>query len=135
MFVFRSQEEKNIHISLQLIHSACFVLLDYSELACYLAILLFQASAPTLLSLPIPLMLLLWGALTVSHPSSTFWTTLIAYMEVVMIFKALFNNQIFPWSVRIHQQKGFPFSSPNVIGVSELTSADVLLLVMLFIHR
>lgn len=133
--MLRSQEDKNMHIFLQLINSSWFVLLDYSELACYLVVLIFQASAPSLLSLPIPLMLLLWGSLTVRHPSPTFWTTLIAYMEVVMVIKALFKNQIFPWSVWITEEQGFTIYSPNVIGVADLTFADVFLLVMLFIHR
>ena len=53
-----------------------------SEMLCYLLMILDQMVYGSLLSLPLPLMVFLWGMLSVPRPSKTFWVTVITYIEV-----------------------------------------------------
>ena len=53
-----------------------------SEMLCYLLMILDQMYYGSLLSLPLPFMVFLWGMLSVPRPSKTFWVTVITYTEV-----------------------------------------------------
>lgn len=72
----------NSPVWLQLLLSTWYAIISHSELVCYFVIFLHQLRSPTLLSLPLPLMVFLWGSLTMPRPTKTFWITLIAYTEV-----------------------------------------------------
>lgn len=58
------------------------LLVSRSELLCYFLMILDQMVYGSLLSLPLPLMVFLWGMLSVPRPSKTFWVTIITYTEV-----------------------------------------------------
>jgi hypothetical protein len=67
---------------IQLAASIWFGILAHSTFVCYFMVFLHQIKNASILSTPLPLMVFLWGSLTIPRPSRTFWVTLIAYVEV-----------------------------------------------------
>lgn len=63
--------------------SLWFALISNTDLICYLLVFINMVASASLLALPMPLMVFLWGTLTVPRPSKTFWISLIAYTEVI----------------------------------------------------
>lgn len=81
---------------MRLVLALWFAIISHSDLVCYFMIFLHQIKSATILSLPLPLMVFLWGTLTVPRPTKNFWVTLIAYTEVnLRFFLQLFKFLIF----------------------------------------
>ncbi|GFR91628.1 piezo-type mechanosensitive ion channel component [Elysia marginata] len=112
------------------------MLASQSEMLCYLLMILDQMVYGSLLSLPLPLLVFLWGMLSVPRPSKTFWVTVITYVEAIVVCKYLFQFGFFPWNDdAIHAS---PFYPPRIIGIerkSHYASMDIALLLALFLHR
>lgn len=66
----------------RLLEATYYALVSRSELVCYFLMILNQILYCSLLSLPLPLMVFLWGMLSVPRPSKMFWITAITYTEV-----------------------------------------------------
>jgi len=79
-----SEEEVEEHPLINLIVSIWYVIISHSDLVCYFIVFLNQIKSSSILSLPLPLMVLLWGSLSVPRPTKTFWVTIIAYTEVFL---------------------------------------------------
>ncbi|KAK6619398.1 hypothetical protein RUM44_003780, partial [Polyplax serrata] len=127
----------NSPVWLQLLLATWYAIISHSELVCYFVIFLHQIKSPTFLSLPLPLMVFLWGSLTMPRPTKTFWVTLIAYTEVVVIIKCLFQFDLLPWNQTLTPENN-PFYPPRIIGVEKkpsYASSDLLLLLIIFFHR
>ncbi|KAK6054021.1 hypothetical protein COOONC_08473 [Cooperia oncophora] len=61
-----------------------------TDLLCYVLAVLAHASGGGLITLPLPLMVFLWGTLSNPRPSKFFWVAMIAYTEfVVSIYYSL----------------------------------------------
>lgn len=60
-----------------------FALISKADLICYLLVFINMTISQSLLALPMPLMVFLWGTLSVPRPSKLFWIALIAYTEVI----------------------------------------------------
>lgn len=73
---------KETKLILQLYFSAYYAIISNSTVVTYVVIILHQATTASLLTLPISLLLFLWGSLTVPRPSVNFWILLIVYVEV-----------------------------------------------------
>lgn len=84
---------------IRLLLAMWYIVLSHSDLVCYFVIFLNQIKSATFLSLPLPLMVFLWGSLTVPRPTKTFWVTIIAYTEV----KDKQQNETFVFSFTFHR--------------------------------
>ncbi|XP_026827290.1 piezo-type mechanosensitive ion channel component isoform X4 [Ooceraea biroi] len=120
---------------IQLAASIWFAILAHSSLLCYFMVFLHQIKNASVLSTPLPLMVFLWGSLTIPRPSKTFWVTLIAYVEAIVIIKCIFQLEII-WNRQAPPSS--PFYIPRIMGIEKRPNYalwDLLLLLMLFFHR
>ena len=67
-------------------------MISRSELVSYIMIFLNQIKSASLLSLPLPIMVFMWGTLSTPRPSKNFWIFVIGYTEVCKIVLYLFQN-------------------------------------------
>ncbi|XP_032683429.1 piezo-type mechanosensitive ion channel component isoform X2 [Odontomachus brunneus] len=121
---------------IQLAASIWFAILAHSNLLCYFMVFLHQIMHASVLSTPLPLMVFLWGSLTIPRPSKTFWVTLIAYIEATVIIKCLFQFKFMPWNLKA--QPNYPLFLPRIMGIQQKSNyalGDLLLLLILFFHR
>ncbi|BFZ13182.1 hypothetical protein BsWGS_16220 [Bradybaena similaris] len=120
----------------RLFTAVVLLLVSRSELLCYFLMILDQMVYGSLLSLPLPLMVFLWGMLSVPRPSKTFWVTIITYTEAVVVCKYLFQFGFFPWNDGTIYEG--PFFPPRIIGIekkNDYANVDIALLLALFLHR
>ncbi|XP_078033569.1 piezo type mechanosensitive ion channel component isoform X1 [Augochlora pura] len=121
---------------IQLMASIWFGILAHSSLLCYFMVFLHQIKNASVLSTPLPLMVFCWGSLTIPRPSKTFWVTLIAYTEVIVIVKCIFQLELLPWNRNAAPNN--PLFTPRIMGVERKPNYalwDLLLLLMVFFHR
>lgn len=129
----------------RLVLAIWFILMSRSEFLCYFVIFLNQIKTATFLSLPLPLMVFFWGALSIPRPSKTFWVTIIAYTEVIVLLKCLFQFDIMPDTVVRHQrnylwssQESNDMHPTDMWGLhqqSNYATFDLLVLLVVFFHR
>lgn len=118
--------------------SLWFALISNTDLICYLLVFINMVASASLLALPIPLMVFLWGTLTVPRPSKTFWVSLIAYTQVVVLIKCVAQFDI--WIDKNYNpisDKG-PMAATRIIGIerkSNYATYDLYLLLVIFFHR
>ncbi|XP_043493596.1 piezo-type mechanosensitive ion channel component isoform X2 [Polistes fuscatus] len=121
---------------IQLAASIWFGILAHSSLLCYFMVFLHQIKNASVISTPLPLMVFCWGSLTIPRPSKTFWVTLIAYTEAIVIMKCIFQLDFIPWNQIA--TSNHPLFGPRIIGVERQPNYalwDLLLLLMVFFHR
>ncbi|XP_026674428.1 piezo-type mechanosensitive ion channel component isoform X4 [Ceratina calcarata] len=121
---------------IQLLASIWFGILAHSCLLCYFMVFLHQIKNASVLSTPLPLMVFCWGSLTIPRPSRTFWITLIAYTEAIVIVKCIFQLEVLPWNRDAAPNN--PLFTPRIMGVERKHNYalwDLLLLLVVFFHR
>ncbi|XP_016841730.1 piezo-type mechanosensitive ion channel component isoform X3 [Nasonia vitripennis] len=121
---------------IQLAASVWFGILAHSTFLCYFMVFLHQIKNASILSTPLPLMVFLWGSLTIPRPSKTFWITLIAYIEVIVIIKCICQPAFLYWNKK--EMSSYPFEIPRILGVERKPNYalwDLLLLLVVFFHR
>ncbi|XP_074025276.1 piezo type mechanosensitive ion channel component isoform X1 [Leptinotarsa decemlineata] len=123
-----------------------YTVLSRSEILCYFVIFLNQTRNSNFISLPLPLMVFFWGSLTIPRPTKTFWVTIIAYTEVIVLLKCLFQFDIMPGNTMRSKteytstiSENNPFYPPTIIGLRRMDSYyalwDLFLLLVVFFHR
>ncbi|KAK7789716.1 hypothetical protein R5R35_007290 [Gryllus longicercus] len=120
-----------------LVQAMWFAFIAHTDSVCYFMVFLHQVSEPTILSLPLPLMVFLWGTLSVPRPTKTFWVTMIAYTEVIVVIKCMFQFELLPWHEESLSEKS-PFFPPRILGIERdphYAVYDLVLLLIIFLHR
>lgn len=82
-------------------------------------------------------MVLLWGTLTFPRPSKTFWVTLIAYTQTVVLLKCLSQFEVLPWNQKAIPSNQ-PFAGARILGIERkkgYATYDLILLLVVFCHR
>lgn len=127
----------NSNAFFRLFRSLFYTIVSQSEIVCYAMVILNQMVNASLLSLPLPIMVFLWGCMSVPRPSKTFWISLITYTEAVVVAKYAFEFSVWPWI-------DYTDWNPVVIkGEEENKDKEILnakwidlgLLLFLFFHR
>ncbi|XP_069698529.1 piezo-type mechanosensitive ion channel component-like [Periplaneta americana] len=109
----------------------------HTDLICYVIIFWYHMESASILSLPLPLMVLLWGTLSLPRPSVTFWVTVIVYSEVIIVLKWLFHIRFLLWTYDYDREKS-PLYPIRIIGFETKKLnllSDLILLLMIFFHR
>lgn len=82
-------------------------------------------------------MVLLWGTLTFPRPSKTFWVTLIAYTQAVVLIKAACQFEAWFWNSKAIPDN-LPFAPARILGIEKKPNYamyDLILLLVVFCHR
>lgn len=78
------------NVLMRFIFAICYAIVSQSEILCYVCVIFNQMKNASLISLPLPLMVFLWGCLSLPRPSKTFWISLITYTEAIVVAKYMF---------------------------------------------
>uniref|UniRef100_A0A8D9ARX6 Piezo-type mechanosensitive ion channel component n=1 Tax=Cacopsylla melanoneura TaxID=428564 RepID=A0A8D9ARX6_9HEMI len=134
----KQEQHSSAHPPLaRLVLAVWYAVISHSELVCYFMVFVHQIKTATILSLPLPMMVFLWGTLTVPRPTKTFWVTLIAYTEIIVVIKCMFQFEMIPWN-QVIVADNQPFFPPRIIGIEkkkDYAMYDLLLLLVVFFHR
>lgn len=82
-------------------------------------------------------MVLLWGTLTFPRPSKTFWVTVIAYTQAVVLIKCCCQFDAWFWNTGVIPSNQ-PFSPARILGIEKkkgYATYDLILLLVVFCHR
>ncbi|XP_070133370.1 piezo-type mechanosensitive ion channel component isoform X8 [Drosophila bipectinata] len=128
--------QRDHHIIVEVLISSWYALLANTDLICYIVVFINQVVNASLISLPLPLMVFLWGTLSLPRPTKTFWVTLIAYTQAIVLVKCVFQFKLI-WS-NYQRLPNKPLSTAKIFGVEEKAHYaiyDLILLLVLFLHR
>lgn len=117
---------------IQALISLWYAMIANTEAVCYLAVFVNQMANSSVISLPLPFLVLYWGALTIPRPTKRFWITLITYTLAMILVKCI-----------IHQKIELDYKLIKIATTLEFelfikrskAGYDLFLLVMLFWHR
>ncbi|XP_023031316.2 piezo-type mechanosensitive ion channel component isoform X6 [Drosophila willistoni] len=128
--------QRDHHIIVEVLISSWYALLANTDLICYIVVFINQVVNASLISLPLPIMVFLWGTLSLPRPTKTFWVTLIAYTQAIVLIKCIFQFKLI-WA-NYHNIPNQPLSAAKIFGVEMKTHYavyDLMLLLVLFLHR
>ncbi|XP_070853759.1 piezo-type mechanosensitive ion channel component isoform X1 [Drosophila suzukii] len=128
--------QRDHHIIVEVLISSWYALLANTDLICYIVVFVNQVVNASLISLPLPIMVFLWGTLSLPRPTKTFWVTLIAYTQAIVLIKCIFQFKLI-WS-NYHQLPNQPLTPAKIFGVenkAHYAIYDLILLLVLFLHR
>lgn len=129
--------EKEHSAFVELLMAIWFVILSNTDLVCYFMVFINQINSASLLALPLPFMVFCWGTLTIPRPSKTFWVTLIAYTQVIVLLKCICQFESLPWNLTLIPPNS-PLHPARIIGIEkkkDYATYDLALLLILFFHR
>ena len=68
-----------------------YALLAHTDIICYMLMILNHMGYASLLSMPLPFLVFLWGMLSIPRPTKNFWIATITYVQVVIVIKYVFK--------------------------------------------
>ncbi|KMY86979.1 uncharacterized protein Dsimw501_GD29628 [Drosophila simulans] len=116
----------------QMLIALWYALIANTEAICYLVVFLNQAANSSVISLPMPFLVLCWGALTLPRPSKTFWVTLITYSLTMIFLKSIMHQRVLLDQQLISRSNSLSF---ELIMKRGRAVYDLFLLVVLFWHQ
>ncbi|XP_071053073.1 piezo-type mechanosensitive ion channel component isoform X2 [Onthophagus taurus] len=115
-----------------------YIVMSNSEILCYIMIFVNQMQSATFLSLSLPFLVFFWGTLAIPRPSKSFWVTIIAYTQTVVLIKCIFQFEFWTWNQTNNVPDTNPFYPPRIIGVeqnSHYAVWNLSLLLVVYFHR
>lgn len=82
-------------------------------------------------------MIALWGTLSIPRPSKTFWITMIAYIQIVVIIKCVCQFELLPWNINTILTE-YQIAPSVIMGVqreNNFAIYELILLMLIFAHR
>ncbi|KAH8409601.1 hypothetical protein KR222_010130 [Zaprionus bogoriensis] len=128
--------QRDHHIIVEVLISSWYALLANTDLICYIVVFINQVVNASVISLPLPIMVFLWGTLSLPRPTKTFWVTLIAYTQAIVLIKCIFQFKLI-WA-NYNSLPNQPLTPAKIFGVEMKTHYavyDLILLLVLFLHR
>jgi len=116
----------------QMLISLYYAIIANTEVISYLMVFINQAANSSIISLPMPFLVLYWGALTLPRPTKTFWVTLITYTLGMIFIKCIIHQKIVLDQKLIKTAMTMDFELFIKHGQAVY---DLLLLVVLIWHR
>ena len=145
--------KKKDSVLVQFLVSLYYALLANTDLLCYSFMIINHVYYASILSMPLPFFVFLWGMLSIPRPTKRFWVAVITYVELVIVVKYIFQFKLptDPTSLTCANDlninecsyyktdyKDSPLCPPRIIGVERnhwSSACDLLLLLCLFFHR
>jgi len=135
--------QKQDSLSVRFSVALYYALLANTDLLCYALMFVNHIYYASMLSIPLPFFVILWGMLSIPRPTKRFWITIITYVELVIVVKYVFQFQFFRFNNCSDSQyhpaeSNNPLCPPRIIGIeshANSTICDLLLLLGLFFHR
>uniref|UniRef100_A0AC35U6K3 Piezo-type mechanosensitive ion channel component n=1 Tax=Rhabditophanes sp. KR3021 TaxID=114890 RepID=A0AC35U6K3_9BILA len=118
--------------------AAGYCISAYTDILCYILAIIAHAQSG-LITMPLPLMVFLWGSLASPRPSKLFWICMLAYTQLVIFLKFVvqfgtMGNEVATVYESEHTLGSFLLLS-GLIKMSDYAFWDVFLLFALFFHR
>ncbi|CAD5227623.1 unnamed protein product [Bursaphelenchus xylophilus] len=125
------------HVVTKFVISYVSFITAYTHIVCYIFAVWAHAYCGGLITLPLPLMVFLWGSLCNPRPPKFFWICMILYTELVIIVKFVcqFGFIANPSTTNTNTEW---WELHHLLGVQQrnyFSVVDVALLVALFAHR
>ena len=82
-------------------------------------------------------MVFLWGTLTFPRPSKTFWITMVAYTQTIILLKCVSQFKILWWNSAVLLDNQ-PLAGARILGIerkANYATYDLVLLLFIFLHR
>lgn len=133
----RDMLKKEHSVFVRFLIALYYAAISRSELLCYMVIIVNQMKSASILSLPLPLFVFLWGTLSVPRPTKAFWITIITYTEAIVVLKYLFQFYFFPWN-NVEPPLNNPFYPTVILGIRKddnYAGYDLAVLLVVFFHR
>eukprot|EP00794_Sanderia_malayensis_P018687 gene18687-20574_t len=118
-----------------------YAMLANTDLLCYALMIVNHMYYASILSIPIPFFVFLWGMLSIPRPTKRFWIAVITYVELVIVVKYVLQFEFVSFNDCANYQtetRNTPLCAPRIIGIergANSTICDLLLLLGLFFHR
>ncbi|XP_063215481.1 piezo-type mechanosensitive ion channel component-like [Bacillus rossius redtenbacheri] len=119
-----------------LLSSMFYVMVSHSQLACFFIICLVQIRSASLMSLPLPLMVFVWGVFFTPRPTRNFWVVLLAYTKAMIVVKCIFQFRFIPLEPPL--ENDHPFELAGIIGMERsmnYVTYELVLLLTVYFHR
>ncbi|XP_065187003.1 piezo-type mechanosensitive ion channel component 1-like isoform X2 [Sycon ciliatum] len=135
----RSELADVVYVPIRFGWALYYAMLARTDVFCYFVMILDHVISASVLTLPLPFFVFLWGTMSKPRPSTTFWSTGIIYIQAVIVIKYIFQSETL--ADLFDNDSGRPLWAPRIFGVghhsdfSRSVAADLVVLLSLCFHR